>query len=142
MSDRVPNVPDGAYSTTIQLRWGDMDRLGHINNVQWLRLLEEARVRFFLELHPRGETGVTFVAARHEIDYLTVLRYSTAPIAVHIWLDRMGRSSFGLAYVVHDSGGRPVVAARTVIVSVDPDSGRAVPLPDPVRRRAEEHLAA
>ena len=31
----------------IPLRWGDMDAYGHINNVQIVRLMEEARVLAF-----------------------------------------------------------------------------------------------
>lgn len=36
-------------STTVQihLRWGDMDAYGHVNNVQIVRLMEEARVLAF-----------------------------------------------------------------------------------------------
>ncbi|HIZ99270.1 MAG TPA: thioesterase family protein, partial [Candidatus Janibacter merdipullorum] len=35
------------FSTDVVLRWGDMDAYGHVNNVQYHRLLEEARVRAF-----------------------------------------------------------------------------------------------
>jgi acyl-CoA thioester hydrolase len=141
VSSRAPAVPDRAYTVTIGLRWGDMDRLGHINNVVFLQLLEEARVQFFTELRPTDDmAGVTFVAARHEIDYLSVLHYSTAPITVRMWLDRIGGASFTVAYVMDDPDGRAVAAARTVIVAIDPDSGRAVPLPDALRGRGEAFL--
>ena len=31
------------YSADVPLRWSDMDAYGHVNNVQFLRLLEDAR---------------------------------------------------------------------------------------------------
>ncbi|MGL5850524.1 MAG: acyl-CoA thioesterase, partial [Phycicoccus sp.] len=32
------------YRVEVPLRWSDMDAYGHVNNVQFLRLLEDARV--------------------------------------------------------------------------------------------------
>ena len=34
-------------SFLVPLRWSDMDAYGHVNNVQFLRLLEDARVIAF-----------------------------------------------------------------------------------------------
>ena len=36
-------------STLVPLRWSDMDAYGHVNNVQYLRLLEEARITAFAQ---------------------------------------------------------------------------------------------
>ena len=35
------------YCVHVPLRWSDMDAYGHVNNVQFLRLLEDARVTGF-----------------------------------------------------------------------------------------------
>jgi acyl-CoA thioester hydrolase len=40
----------------VQLRWSDMDAYGHVNNVELLRLLEEARIEAFWA-HPAGPDG-------------------------------------------------------------------------------------
>ena len=40
-----PLAPDAEpYRVDVPLRWSDMDAYGHVNNVQFLRLLEDARV--------------------------------------------------------------------------------------------------
>lgn len=41
------------------LRWSDMDAYGHVNNVVFLRYLEEARIDFLFR-QPPGEGGSTF----------------------------------------------------------------------------------
>ena len=34
-------------TVTLQLRWADTDHYGHVNNVTYLRYVEEARIRAF-----------------------------------------------------------------------------------------------
>src|SRR5699024_8345566 len=45
--DMASSATSQRFTTEIVLRWGDMDAYGHVNNVQYHRLLEEARVRAF-----------------------------------------------------------------------------------------------
>ena len=63
------------------LRWADMDSFGHVNNVVYLRYLEQARVDWMFET--AREAGVEkfslgTVVARHEIDYKRPLVYRAA----------------------------------------------------------------
>lgn len=44
------------------LRWSDMDAFGHVNNVVFLRYLEEARIDFMFRLAP-GDGSPSFRAA-------------------------------------------------------------------------------
>jgi acyl-CoA thioester hydrolase len=110
------------------LRWSDMDAYGHVNNVQFLRLLEDARV---VALAARGsdeggsvvDTGL--LVARSEIEYLAPLVYRTAPVAIDLWVTAIAGASFDMGYEVHDEaaedGGRPRVYARaeTTLVLYD-----------------------
>ena len=43
------------YAAQVALRWSDMDAYAHINNVQFLRLLEDARV---IAIGSRGHSGL------------------------------------------------------------------------------------
>ncbi|HCA88501.1 MAG TPA: thioesterase, partial [Streptomyces sp.] len=67
------------------LRWSDMDAFGHVNNVVFLRYLEEARIDFMFRLAP-GEGSTSFtggsVVARHEIDYVRPLVHRHEPVTV------------------------------------------------------------
>ena len=110
------------------LRWSDMDAYGHVNNVQFLRLLEDARVVAFAaagsdEGGSVVETGL--LVARSQIEYLEPLVYRTVPVAIDLWLTDLQAASFDLGYEVLDeageTGSRPRVYARaeTTLVLFD-----------------------
>ncbi|MFE2252547.1 acyl-CoA thioesterase, partial [Streptomyces lavendulae] len=75
------------------LRWADMDAFGHVNNVVFLRYLEEARIDFMFRLAP-GEGSDSFtggsVVARHEIDYKLPLVPPDEPGGIAGGGDRVG----------------------------------------------------
>ena len=126
----------------MELRWGDQDAYGHVNNVAFARFLEEARVRVFelgsarertgMEHHFReGETGLKTLVANQQIEYLSVLEYSASPITVELWIGKLGGSSLEIHYEVVDGAAeeRTVVArAITTAVVVDGSTLRPVRL--------------
>jgi acyl-CoA thioester hydrolase len=90
------------------LRWSDMDAYGHVNNVQFLRIIEDARVVAFAaagtdEGGSLVNTGL--LVARSEIEYLQPLVYRTAPVAIDLWVTSLAGASFEMAYEVLDEGG-------------------------------------
>ncbi|MEU3753085.1 thioesterase family protein [Streptomyces olivoreticuli] len=116
------------------LRWSDMDAFGHVNNVVFIRYLEEARIDFMFRLAP-GEGSASFtggsVVARHEIDYLRPLVHRHAPVTVETWVTKLGAASLTVAYEVKDED-RVYAKATTVVVPYDFQAGR------PRRITAEE----
>ena len=113
------------------LRWSDMDAYGHVNNVQFLRLLEDARVVAFAAAgSDEGGTVVDtgLLVARQQIEYVQPLVYRTAPVAIDLWLTDLATASFDLGYEVLDEDtpdqegqGPPKVYARaeTTLVLFD-----------------------
>jgi acyl-CoA thioester hydrolase len=100
------------------LRWADMDSFGHVNNVEYLRYLEQARVDWMFET--AREAGVEkfslgTVVARHEIDYKRPLVYRAEPVRVEIWVTRISNASFECAYEVRDEDVVYAVAKTTLV---------------------------
>jgi acyl-CoA thioester hydrolase len=100
------------------LRWSDMDAYGHVNSVQFLRLLEDARVSAFAATSTHGGGAVVDTAlfvARQQIEYLAPLVYRPAPVAIDLWVTRLDVASFDLGYQVVDGtvldGPAPVLTA-------------------------------
>lgn len=145
----------------IELRWGDQDAYGHVNNVAYGRFLEEARVRTFslgsgredtgLQSHfresygdaaagePAGRPLKTLVAAQ-SIEYVRVLEYSAHPLEVQMWIGKLGGSSMELHYELFDGAAEtPTVVARAIthVVVVDGETLRPTRL-SPEGRRAIE----
>ena len=110
------------------LRWSDMDAYGHINNVQFLRLLEDARVfTFGSQGAPGGgsllSTGL--IVGRQEIEYLEPLVFRAQSVAIDLWVTAIGGADFDLGYeirdpdpgdpvAVHTAGGEPNGAGESV----------------------------
>ena len=112
------------YRVDVPLRWSDMDAYGHVNNVQFLRLLEDARVigfqAWFGQDRSLLDEGV--IVARHEIEYLAPLDFRHAPISVDMWATKVSGSSFILAYEVRDPAEVGMVLyarAETTLVPYD-----------------------
>ncbi|HSK28036.1 MAG TPA: acyl-CoA thioesterase [Jiangellales bacterium] len=123
----------------VPLRWSDMDAYGHVNNVVYLRYLQEARVDMLFVRAPKQgaeELAHGVVVARHEIGYRAPLHFRPEPVRVETWVSRIGAASFTLGYEVLDvdgGGSRAVyVVASSVLVPYDLAAGR------PRRLRPEE----
>lgn len=95
------------YAAHVALRWSDMDAYAHINNVQFLRLLEDARVIAFRDWFDQDRSlldeGV--LVSRHEIEYRRPLGFRPEPVRVQLWVSRIGGAGFDVAYIVTDPEG-------------------------------------
>mgnify|MGYP001183710122 CR=1 FL=1 len=124
------------YHAKVALRWSDMDALGHINNSEFLRYLEQARIEFLADAGAAGvprETGL--LVARHEVDYRRPLSFRREPVDVATWIDRVGSTSFTFGHEV-EADGVVHVRARTVIVCIGTDE-RPVPVPTLLRKHLD-----
>lgn len=120
------------YTAHVPMRWSDMDAYGHVNNVQFLTYLEEARIDMLRALardtgHAEHEDQVAsgVLVAHSAIRYLLPLVHRHAPIPIDVWVTKVGGASFDLAYEVHDEAGAVVYArASSVMVPYDFSGGR------------------
>lgn len=120
-------MPDAGTSLTLHvpMRWGDMDAYGHINNVEILRILEEARIHAFGPPAGTGlpgvevaqpifselEADVQALVVEHRVRYLAPLNYRNVPAVIRIWISAVKGASFTVAYGIFD----PVTEAKCVI---------------------------
>lgn len=134
----------------VPMRWSDLDAYGHVNNVEVLRLLEEARIHL-LWAPDAAEPDVTAPAllgaspaagnrgliARQEIEYLKAVPYFRTPLDVEVWVGRVGGASFQLCYQVFSPKGvQPRVLyarASTTTVMVDARTGSPQRIDDAAR---------
>lgn len=125
----------------VPLRWADMDAFGHVNNVKYLRLLEIARIESIGAILGEAVLG-GIVVARHEIEYLAPMDFRLAPVAVDLWITRIGRTGFDVGYHVQDPadvGDRRYAVAATTMVLFDPVQGRPRPLTTAEREGLQAH---
>jgi acyl-CoA thioester hydrolase len=126
------------FQTVVPLRWRDLDAYGHVNNSNFLTLLEEARIAWFRTLAgPWRSAQAEPVVARIEINYLKPMMHP-ANIRATLALERLGNSSLTIKHqLIDQSDGGIYADARTVLVWVDPSTGQSTPLPDSVRENLQ-----
>ncbi|MBM3185941.1 MAG: acyl-CoA thioesterase [Bacteroidetes bacterium] len=85
----------------IQVRFADLDVLGHVNNSIYLSYFEMTRVHYFKELLGESwdwkKNGVLLV--RNEIDYLEPILLHQKP-SISMYLIEIGNKSFKLGYEI------------------------------------------
>jgi acyl-CoA thioester hydrolase len=98
------------HRLTLQLRWTELDVLGHLNQAVYHELLEEAR-RGLLTGMIEGE----FVLARVELDYRREVRITDSPVEAVAGIARIGTKSFTIEHAILVGGE---VAAEGIAVCV------------------------
>ncbi len=129
------------YTLPIQLRWGDMDSNGHINNVNFFEYFQETRMQWIKDnslLDPSERSG--FIIVRTECDYLAELKHP-APIQCTVQLIKVGRSSVTVQHQILDAEQPNTTYARgrCVMVWRNHETNQAVSLPISIRKYFEIH---
>lgn len=127
--------PDGnlLHQVSFPVRWGDMDALGHINNIVYFQYFEIARLQWFEQagFAPLGSSHDGMVIVDNHAQYLKPVVYP-AIVTVRMGGHTPGRSSFVSSYslTVDDE---VYTCGNAKIVWIDTRSGKSVPLPESVR---------
>ena len=139
-----------AFSSTVTAAFGDLDAMGHVNNVVYLTWTETARIAYWIHVtgqkvhpgvprpgdgasHPPGPAVMSgalidMILARTEIDYRSPVSYGET-IDVFVRTASIKRSSLVLEYALqarHDH--RLVAEAKSVVVCYDYDLKRSKPV--------------
>lgn len=121
-------LPDVASVFPVAVRWSDMDAYAHVNNVQYLRFFEEARVYAFKAWFgaERDLIDDGMLVVSQAIDYLVPMGFAYAPARVAVWCCEVGGASFQLGYAVQGPEGDDTVYARgrVTLVAYDLTQGR------------------
>lgn len=128
------------FNCEIELRWGDCDQLGHINNVYYLEYAQEARLRFFQQWASSGIQMGPVVVRRVEVDFEREMKYSAKAINVEVTIIKVGTTSFAMRHRLLGRDGVLHATVDAVIVRVDLEAGTAIPLPEKTRALLEGNL--
>lgn len=120
-------------TTEVQVRFGDTDALGHINNATYATYAELGRVELVksMGLPPGG-----FILARLALDYRRQVRLGQR-VRVETWVERVGNSSVTMGQAI-TADGEVAVEVEAVAVWFDYAADRPVRIPDSARATFEE----
>lgn len=120
-----------------KLRFGDTDKLGHINNAVFATLCESGRVAFLYDSErPLLSEGSQFVIAKLTINFLSEMNWP-ADVVIGTAVARIGKSSFDLVQglFINDVC---VASSDSVLVLMDEKTRRSTPLSEQARSVLQE----
>lgn len=114
----------------VQVRWRDLDGLGHVNHTVVLTYLEEGRDAW-LERH--GIARDQYVVGRCNVSFQREIDPSSKAVTVHCDVSRLGRSSLTTTERIVDDHGATVVEAEFGLVLWDGRTRASRPISDSER---------
>ncbi len=135
-SDLSLDPADYPCTVDLQLRFHDLDGMGHINNAVYFTYFEVGR-RSYLEAmeYPDdsvGELGdrFPFIMAEISCRFLAPVTLDDA-LRVSLRIDRFGTRSFAFEYLIwRDADKKPMATGRSTQVFFDYALGRSMAAPD------------
>ncbi|QZA88121.1 acyl-CoA thioesterase [Salinarchaeum sp. IM2453] len=119
------------YTTEIQVRFRDLDTLGHVNNAVYVTYLEQARVAFLEEVVGITPADAGIVVASLSVDYeQPVTTENTITVGLTVPMEEVGEHSFALRYEVFTEDNSRVATAESVQVAYDSENQTPRQIPE------------
>lgn len=128
---------DLPFTTTMPVRFRDIDAMGHVNNAVYVTYLEQARVVFFEEALGLSVRDAGSVIASLSIDYERPIELGDE-VSIGIGVGDIGRSSIPMTYEIRSNGDH-AATAETVLVLIDTETGSSRRIPEPWREAITEY---
>ncbi|MCL2805666.1 MAG: acyl-CoA thioesterase [Treponema sp.] len=130
-------------SIKVQPRFGDIDGLGHVNNIVPAVWFEMGRTPFLKIFDPElslDKKNFPLIIAHTEYDYMGQMFFKDE-VEIKTWVSRIGNKSFTIQHEAWQQG-RLCVKGNVVIVHFDFNTEQTTPIPDQMRKQLEEYLIA
>lgn len=118
----------------VQVRFADIDSMGHVNNAIYLNYFEQARFHYFKQIvNQEWDWRVNgLILVKNEVEYLKPLLLNEIPF-VSIYLIEIGQKSFTLGYEVKVNG-QVYTKGLSKLVCFNYSTNKSVPVhPDMVK---------
>jgi acyl-CoA thioester hydrolase len=126
----------------IQVRFADLDVLGHVNNNIYLSYFEMARVHYFRQLlgvdWDWKSNGV--VLAKNEVEYVRPVLLHMTP-EIEMQTEHVGKKSFTLSYEL-TVNGTVFARGRSVMVAYNGLTQESIEVPEQMKealKKIEKH---
>jgi acyl-CoA thioester hydrolase len=113
------------FTMPLRVADADIDRQGHVNNVAFVRYVQDVAVAHWLSAAPAAvREAFTWVVRRHEVEYLRPA-FAGEELSVRTWVgEPSGATWERFTEILRAGEDKPLVTARTVWVLLDAATGR------------------
>jgi acyl-CoA thioester hydrolase len=129
------------HSVPIDVRFRDLDALGHVNNAVYFTYFEEGRKSLFQKLYKgAGPYDFRFILAHVSCDYITPAKLNDALI-LYMVVGEIGNKSFEFKYDLTDRIDKSKIFARgeSVQVCFNYTRNRSIPVSDTLKQKLIEY---
>jgi len=130
------------FSTDIDIRFRDLDAMGHVNNAVFFTYFEYGRLKFFYSEPQKDKfPGFTFILAHISCDYIKPITLNDK-LTLQIWINEIGGKSFEFRYQLIDSTDSSIIFAtgESVQVCFDYQKNASMPVSDELRAHLSGYL--
>jgi len=131
-----PASPLERFELSVAVDASDIDQLGHVNNVVYLRWVQDVAVAHWRAIATaKQQAEIVWVVVRHEIDYKRAAHQGDEVIAC-TWVGEAGVRDFERFTDILRAQDRKLLAhARTLWCPLDARTGRPIAAGSDVRER-------
>lgn len=132
------NINDFKFFHPIEVRWNDLDPIGHVNNIYYFEYFQIGRGHYMNEISSKWDwLQHMFVIAHMECDYMKEIKLTDPQLKIAMRIDRMGQKSFDFEYILvsQKEGQEPLIHARgkSTQVLIDLKLGKSIEIPSWLR---------
>ncbi len=121
----------------IEVRYGDLDPQGHVNNARYLTFMEQTRVAYVRQLGLwDGGSFLSFgmIMADAHVTFKAPILWGQ-PIRVGMRIEQLGNKSMHSLYRIEDTQTQHTLAeGSSVLVAYDYPTAQTIPIPDTWRK--------
>lgn len=133
---------DYRFYHPIEVRYGDLDPQGHVNNAKFLTYFEQARVQYLIELglftRDQSFMQIGMIIADIHITYFEPI-YFGQNIKVGVHAAKFGNKSMTWEQnVVDEASGKELAKGEVVIVTYDYEEEKTISIPREWREKIIE----
>ena len=130
-------LKDFTVVVDLNIEWGDMDALQHVNNIEYFKYFQVARIAYFEKINSDsvfGETRISLILASTQCKFIYPLAYPDS-ITVGVRVDTMADQYFTMKYaVVSHKHQRLAAIGDAKVVMFDYVNNKKASIPSEIRK--------
>ena len=130
-------LKDFTFVVDLNIEWGDMDALQHVNNIEYFKYFQVARIAYFEKINSDsvfGETPIPLILASTQCKFIYPLTFPDS-VSVGVRVDTMADQYFTMKYaVVSHKHQRLVAIGDAKVVMFDYVNNKKASIPSEIRK--------
>ena len=130
-----------AFQLEMDVEWGDMDALQHVNNVEYFKYFQKARIAYFEKNNSDNlftESRISTILASTQCKFIYPLKYPDN-IVIGARVDSIANEYFTMKYaVISNNNQRLVAVGDAKVVMFDYEKNKKASIPEVIKERIIE----